>query len=456
MAGIGFEIKKILNHASYFSIVKTYSIAGIIGSGPWVLSILSVLIIGLISKSIISDKTLVIQFLVCVTYLMAASLILTGFVQLLFTRFMADKLFEKKNNLILPNLMGMMWLMTAASVLVSGSFVGLLFSENLLFKLLMIANFAVLCNLWIVILFLSSMKRYVTILMIFLVGYSASVILSNYLSIFNKEGLLFSVLIGHSILLFSFLFIIIRNYPGSEFIRFDFLKKKQVFISLSLTGFLFNLGIWLDKIIFWYTPHTSQQVIGPLRSSIIYDLPIFIAYLSIIPGMAVFMVRMEADFAKACEKFYDSIREGDTLERITFLKGQMVYIARQGIYEIFKVQGFVLVLLILWGRDILRFVGISELYAPLFYIDVVAVSVQLLLLSILNYVFYLDLRYVSVIISGIFMVLNGLLTWVSIQLGVLFYGYGYAISMAVATVIGILILSKKFYDLEYETFMLRY
>lgn len=65
-----------------------------------------------------------------------------------------------------------------------------------------------------------------------------------------------------------------------------------------LTGLFYNLGIWVDKFIFWLHPVTGSTVIGPLRASLVYDLPVFLAYLAIIPGMAVFLVRMETDFVE--------------------------------------------------------------------------------------------------------------------------------------------------------------
>ena len=51
-------------------------------------------------------------------------------------------------------------------------------------------------------------------------------------------------------------------------------------------------------------------MVGPLRSSLIYDLPIFLAYLAVIPGMAVFLLRIETDFAEAHGRFFDAVRGG--------------------------------------------------------------------------------------------------------------------------------------------------
>lgn len=154
----------------------------------------------------------------------------------------------------------------------------------------------------------------------------------------------------------------------------------------------------------------------------IYDLPTFLAYLSIIPGMAVFLVRMETDFAEAYDRFYTAVREGDTLERINLFRDDMVTVARNGIYEIFKVQGLTVIILFLWGKEILSAIGISPLYLPLFQIDLVAVAIQLLLLAIQNVLFYLDARGMNLFLCALFFISNVVLTFVTLQLGAPFYG----------------------------------
>ena len=455
MAGIGFEIRKILEKDTLLSILEAYGFAGLIGSGPWVLSVLGVMLIGILSFGLVVPQTLIVQFLVSVTYLMASSLILTGVLQLMFTRFVADRLFEKKRGIILANLMGAIWLTLLAAGIIGACILWLWFDEPILYELLMLANFVVLCGLWIAVIFLSSMKQYMQIVVLFFAGYSIAVLGSLAMTPFGLPGLLGGVLLGHSFLFFSFLYLIIREYPGTHFVEFSFLRRRLIFISLIFTGLFFNAAVWVDKFIFWFTPETSQPIIGPLRASLIYDLPIFLAYLSIIPGMAVFLVRMEADFAEHYDQFYNAVREGDTLGHIYYFKDQMVYTARQGIYEIFKVQGMTVVILLLWGEDILRLIGISPLYLRLFYVDVIGVSIQVLLLAILNVLFYLDYRRLALGLTAFFLVANAFLTWLSIQLGAAFFGYGFAVSVALTVIIGLWLLSWKMDRLEYETFMLQ-
>ena len=45
MAGIGFELRKILSRDTYTATLHAYVYAGLISSGPWVLSIISVSVI---------------------------------------------------------------------------------------------------------------------------------------------------------------------------------------------------------------------------------------------------------------------------------------------------------------------------------------------------------------------------------------------------------------------------
>lgn len=456
MAGIGFELRRILAEESFSSLLRAYGYAGLISSGPWVLSIIGVMVVGLMSLGSVYPELLIDQFLVSVTYLMAASLIFTGGLQLLFTRFVADRLFEKRDAIILPNLLGAATVTTWSAGLAGLALTAALFSgTSLVYRVLMVAGFVALCNLWLVVIFLTGMKRYKQILLAFAVGYGATVALAIGLRPFGLEGLLAGFVSGQLLLLSVLFVLVVREYPGQRLVAFDFLNRHQVFVSLAFTGLFFNAGIWADKFIFWMNPLTSDAVIGPLRSSVIYDLPIFMAYLAIIPGMAVFLVRIETDFAEHYDQFYEAVRSGDTLSRIFFLKDQMVFSVRQGVYEILKVQGATVIIVGLSAEHLLRAIGISTLYLPLFVVDLVGVSIQVLLMALLNVLYYLDERRVALALSAILLVSNVVLTLLSQWLGPVFYGYGFALAMAVTTLIGIAWLGRRMDRLEYETFMLQ-
>ena len=104
MAGIGFEIRKILERDSYWSVLRAYGYAGLVSGGPWALSILSIMMIGVLAVTLGVAQREVNAFQICVTYLMAASLIWSGGMQLMFTRFVADRTYAGEQAEVLPNL----------------------------------------------------------------------------------------------------------------------------------------------------------------------------------------------------------------------------------------------------------------------------------------------------------------------------------------------------------------
>ncbi len=455
MGSIGFEIRKLLERDSYWSVLRAYGYAGLVSGGPWVLSILSIVMIGILAVALGVAQREVNAFQICVTYLMATSLIWTGGMQLMFTRFVADRAYASAQAEVLPNLFGVLTITMGGGFLWAAPAIFWFFTGPFFQNVLLLSNFVVLSGAWITLIFLSGMKAYRRIVRTLGKGYLLGIAVALVASPWELNGLLLGVLTGHAYLLFSFLRHIVREYPGNSLLKFDFLNQRRSFYSLFAVGTLYYLAVWVDKFIFWFVPHTSEAVIGPLRASIIYDLPIFLAYLFILPGMAVFLVSMEADFAQQHERFYRAVREGDTLMHIEYRRDQMVYAARQGIYEIFKVQGLTVMLCLLWGRELLHAVGISPLYIHLFYIDVVAVSVQVLLMAILNVLFYLDARREVLIITACFFITNLLFTFATLHLGAETFGYGFAASVTLSAFLSLFILSHKFNRLEYETFMLQ-
>jgi uncharacterized membrane protein len=371
----------------------------------------------------------------------------------MFTRFVADRLFEKRPGSVGGNILGALTL----TLLVAGGLGSLLvfslFAGSLTYKLLMVAGFVLLCQSWIVVVLLSGLKSYRAVLVAFVLGLALSAFGAIVGLPYGTEGLLAGYLVGQSVLFFSLLTLVLRDYPPETMVSFEFLDRRKAFYGLGLTGLLYNVGIWADKFVFWFNPATSESAIHPLRTSLLYDTPIFLAYLSIVPGMAVFFVRAETDFAEAYEAFYDCVRVGGTLHRIQRLKGEMIQAARQGIHEVFDVQGLTILILILAGPRLLHLLKMPLLYLNLFYVHLVGTGAQVLLLAVLNVLFYLDKRRVVLALTGTFAALNLTLSLISQHLGSNFYGFGFALASLLAAVIGLAVASRKFDDLEYETFM---
>ncbi|HEY1589843.1 MAG TPA: exopolysaccharide Pel transporter PelG [Rhodanobacter sp.] len=455
MAGIGFELRKILKHETLFGVARAYAYAGLISSGPLILSIFGILIIGVMSLAFVIPKYAIVQFQVSVTYLISLSLILTGPLQLAFTRFISDRLFEKRDDLVLSNYNGVVLVSTiAAGVIgVAAMLIGFR-SAPLAYRVLMVAGFVVVSNIWIAVIFLSSVKQYRQILFVFLIGYGCTVAFALLLNRHGLAGLLGGFVAGHLVLLGGLSGLIYSNYRSGRLISFEVFDRRFAYPTLALVGLFFNLGVWLDKFMFWYAPGTGAPVIGLLHASVIYDIPVFIAYVCVMPGMATFLVRIEADFVEYYDAFYDAVRSGATLRHINDMRDMMVGSVRAGLYEIIKIQAVVLLLIFAFGQNVLQALHISTLYMPLLMVDVISASLQVVLLGLLNVFFYLDARRTVLKLCVAFVVLNGALTWITLQMSPSTYGYGFALTLLILVVGAVLTLDRKFSKLEYETYML--
>ena len=128
--------------------------------------------------------------------------------------------------------------------------------------------------------------------------------------------------------------------------------------------------------------------------------------------------------------------------------------AGRGFLEIFKVQGLTVIILLTLGAPLLNWVGISPNYQMLLNIDVVAVGVQVLLLAVLNLLFYFDYRLDALYLCLLFALSNIIFTALTQYMGPAFYGYGFAGAVVLSTLVGMNVLARRLDKLMYETFML--
>jgi uncharacterized membrane protein len=455
MAGIGFEIKKILKEKTILSLIKSYSYAGMISSGPWLISMISIFIAGFITYNLFNDTKLVIEFTILITYLIALSLIITSFLQLSFTRYLADKIFEKEIQKVFPNTIGAVFVsIVAGAVFIIPWSISIYHEKNLLCAFLFFINFIIYCGIWIVNIVLSGLKNYKAIIFSFFVSYTVIVVL---ILLFAKHGLnyiLLSFLIGEVILFLSLLYIIKKNYHINKFIEFDFLKKNKMYKSLIFIGFFLTASVWVDKFIFWYMPQTSSSVLGMFRYSPIYDFPIFLAYLAIAPGMAMFLLRIETDFVEYYHKYFDAVRTTGTLNELYFYGNEMIKQARFALIEILRIQILTTLVIVLFSEQIFNFFHMPKIYLHLFYVDMIGTSLQLFFMSVVTVLFYLDKRKEILFLAISVFILNAALTLLSIKFGVFYYGYGFGLAFFISSLMAIVFLNKTFKRLHYETFML--
>ena len=133
----------------------------------------------------------------------------------------------------------------------------------------------------------------------------------------------------------------------------------------------------------------------------------------------------------------------------------MIEVIRHAIHEILMVQGIVDIILFLSAPAVFDMLKIPQLYLGLLYILSIGAMLQLAFMSILAILYYLDRKKVAMWLSIIFFVSNAIFTYISIDLGPSFFGYGYTISLLFVFVLGLIVIRNEMDRLDYETFMLQ-
>ncbi|MEA1918888.1 MAG: exopolysaccharide Pel transporter PelG [Campylobacterota bacterium] len=457
MAGIGFELRRVLKPDRLLSIAKVYSYSALLSSGPWVISIIAIIVVGFINVATMGNGSNTVQYQIVITYAiaLASSMIITGFIQLPFTRYIADLIFSKRENEVLPSYYGSLLVTWAIGFPVVLPLMLFVFKEQSTFFIVSsMSTFLVLSGVWVSNILAASLKYYHSVLMAYGIAYGLIILLS--LLYGDTLEILISIFfIGNAVLLVILMTLITKSYHSTKLISFDFFNRKTFYWSLGFAGLFYNLGAWVDKFIFWYHPLTGYTVIGELNASVVYDMPIFIAYLSILPGMAIFFFRLEADFAEKYELFFDAVRNGGTLEIIQQYRDEMVDIIRHAIRELLVMQGIVNIILFLSAPALFEMLHIPQLYLGLFYILTVGALLQLGFMSVMAILYYLDRRKIAMQLALAFFVLNGVLTFISIYLGPAMFGYGYAVALLIVFTVSILVVRREMREIDYETFMLR-
>ena len=455
MAGISFELKKLLRGNSLLSIFVATSYSAALSSGNWIIAVFFLFFFSLAAGRITSNPSEIVKFETYVTYCIAISLIVSGFLQLMFTRYVADRIFEGRDEKILPNIHGSIFFLVLISEFMSllisfFLFRGMSFGIKFVFS----QTISVLSAIWILNSVLVGIKKFKYTLYSFFISY---LILGILIVAFADKGffyLIISFYISQVILLFLLLMLISKEFYAEKLFEFEFLNPKKSFYSLSLVGFFYNLGIWIDKFIFWYYPATGTNVIGNVRASYIYDIPVIFAYMAIVVGIAVFFLKLEVDFAYSYEEYYDAVREWGTLIDLYKLANQLIGTGRETLLDTMRTQLIFTVFFLFSEYYLFKAFHLPIVYSVILNVLLLGTYLQLVFLVIFSLLEYLDRRREVLVLSASFAFLNALLTVITVKLGPRFYGYGFVYSLLISNVLGIRMLRRFLREIHYHTYAL--
>ncbi len=454
MAGIGFELYKILQKGTIASVLKAFLLGIIIVAGPWLLSILSLYLIQ--KYAIEAIREFPALFTVSIVYVYAFSLSLFGGIHYIFSRYIADLIYEEKNEEIPATLFSGIMLVSVLAIVIAASFIYwnpvTFITFPFMYKIFFVALYWIINVLWLLLIYVSLLKAFYTIFFLYFLGVLISVYSVTWLGdIYGVGGAMAGYAAGHLFIVLGLLAVAQKTYPVSfRYFNLKFLTYIQKFRYLFLTGLLFNFAIWIDKFFLWFSRGERLQDTYFFYYAA-YDIPVFISYLTMIPGLVYFLIVGETVFHREYFDFIKSILD-DRFVEIQRKKERMNRALRFGLSGLVFFQIVFTMSIIINERDVLQFLGFPGLDTAIVTILLVAVFFHLMALILQIYLLYFQLErvtfYGSCLLFGLnfFFSLAMYLGWSVIP------GTGYMLASAISSLYMGFILLKTAPRIDYIVF----
>lgn len=443
MAGIGFQLRRILRTETLSGALRAYGYAAAVSSGPWLLSIGVLAVLGLFLAGSTAEAARSL-FFVSVTHVIAFSLIFTGPLQLVLTRYASDRLFLQREREVYASFVSAVLLVSAAAVPPAVVLFGFFGHGGAVERVSTVFLFVVVSNIWIASCYATALKDFRSLVFAYAAGYGASFFCAMWFSSAWGEQWIMAGMAAGQLLLFLLLLTAIRRETGGDrLLDFAFLGYFRKFPALAAFGLLYNLGLWIDKFLYWWISPGNDHLGGIYYVCPVYDIAVYLSFLSIAPGMAVFLIKLETDFALGMENLSSRILKGAPLRLLEDDNRRLVVAVREGLGLELKLQLPFTVALILATPSIAGALGINALQSGVFAMTLLGVASLVLLLSLLTVLFYIECIRTALLCCLLFLFLNGTLTWINILQGEAWYGTGLALA-GMATVFAALLAVNRY------------
>jgi uncharacterized membrane protein len=456
MAGIGFALAKLRQQDNLAGQSLATGHAIMITAGPWIIIMIGLALMSLLGNPIVGEVRIMI-FRILVIYCFALSLVITAPIAIELNLRISAQLFERRFEQVHGTYFGAL----AVTALLTVTLAWLLFSVvlGLPDSLAATASFCVLqvSLLWLVMSMVAAIKQYTVVSTGFIVGLSVSVTLGLALASlgYGIEGLLIGFGVG-LFLAFAILHaLIIQTFPGAlppvaTAVRSLFGRpvRSQTFIAAGLCS---AFAVWIDKFVVWHS-YEGNFVLDGLVQAPRYDVPMFIAYLSIVPLMSVVSIWLETDFFVAYRKYRDIVHSGGTLRQIESQRNQLTRQITDQIFSAFIVQIAISFVLALAAPFLVPMLGMGLETLQVLRLALIGAAFHFLFLACAGIILFIQFGRAYLLLQGAFLVLNGGLTYVLLS-NPDTLGLGYVIATGLAAILAYVVMLHTLSVMNRLTFM---
>jgi uncharacterized membrane protein len=454
MAGIGFVLRKLARRDDLAGVFQGYFYSAIVSSGPWLFTILTLGLLSVIGHQFLYREELA-TFRIIIIYNFGFSLVLSAPFFMIATRHLADLIYAREAEKAPGMFLGALTTLFAIHAPLVLWFYLIYADIPPLLRVGAIANYFLITGIWLSSVFITALKEFSFVTRSFAVGMIVSLLSAAALaSVFSISGMLYGFNLGLAIIFFGLSSRVFAEYPETPREPFAFLRHMGRYWKIAMSGFLYNLAGWVDKWIMWFAPERERLPAGFI-SYPDYDTGMFLAYLTIVPAMALFTFHVETRFFEHYLRFYQDIQSHVRYERIERNHRELWNAIMDSARGLLVLQVTICTLAILLAPAILEELKVSPMQLGIFRLGVLGAMFHVLTLFLIVSLYYFDVRRQVLFVTATFLAGNAGLTWLSLRMGTAWYGWGYAVAAILGFAVAYVLVANHVRNLPYQTFIRR-
>lgn len=456
MAGIGFELRKAIRQESVKGKFSGYLGAAFSSSGSMLVGIILFFFIQLGAKIENVSQNVIDRFMCYVTNTMFFSMIVVSLFSLILSRYVSNKIYEKKFEKVMPSLIG--------STVIISIFGGTVFA--LLMKIsdlsltdaaCLLLLFLVLCCCWLLMSYITLIREYKWVVIAYLSAFFISSAVLVCCCLFTQLDLTCMTVILTlcfaivDIVLFRAIYYSFSNQDGSIF---EFFSEYKTAPALTVVGLFMMLGMLGHFWTTWFASSQSVTVSGLFRYGPNYDFPAIVAFFSTIPASIYFITIFETDFSEKYQKYFYLLGNGGSVDAVNTAREKMISSIRTGIKRLSQIQLLSCILFITLGGKLLAVlnIGMTEKMLDSFRMFCVGYSLYFIANTLVLLHLYFSNEKRIALSSALFGILTTAGAFLSAKYMPDSNGLGFAVVCALLVIVTAIKLVNYLSDLEYHVF----
>lgn len=456
MAGIGFELKKLMGKGNIVNMVAGTAYAIAVTIGPTILLAGTLMLMYVVlpySTEAFADR----EFLSStILYVFIFSMIITSPLNSVLSRYVADKIYQDKIVDIMPAInvglaLNMVLAFLASLVIVFREIeVGIdPFFTFLSYWFFMVINMSLYLMTYV-----SALKDYGKIGMAYFIGILAAIVFAIVSVYIFRNAVSYSIL-GSMVLCFSIIATMLyanlktyfkvssKNY--TEALKY-FLRFKPLFI----TNFFYTLGLYVHNFVYWGTDY-GAYIGNVFWTSPAYDMATCLALFTNISTLVIFVVKAETSFFSSYQAYLETVNGGGG-EDIELAKKNMFRTLKSELFYIIRFQFIITIIIFILAMIFLPDFGFEGLILSIYPALAAAYFVTFIMYCEIIFLFYFDDGVGTSMVSVGFFLGTLIGTIVTTYFNIVFAGLGLFFGAFVGWTIGYMRLRRVITKIDEQIF----